>query len=276
MLPNLIIIGAGKCGTSALYYYLHQHPEVTMSREKELRFFGSRWRRGLAWYESHFADCRTPVRGEASPQYTHYPGNPEAPRRMHDVVPGARLIYLVRDPLERIVSHYVDSYSLRREHRRFRDAAWPTTDNRYVHISSYATQLERYLPHFALEQILVIDRDELLERRRAALARLFAFLGVDPSFDSPLFDRVRNRSEDKRRVRWDNPLLPRKLSPSPGGRLPWAVRARVKRTVYRSLSVAVDRPDVDDDLRDALGEVLQPEAERLRALTGKRLSSWSV
>ena len=100
MLPNFIIIGAGKCGTSALYYYLHHHPEVQMSRVKELRFFnGEKWNQGLGWYESNWDGSSAPVRGEASPGYTTYPEPSDTATRMHDVIPDAKLIYLVRDPI---------------------------------------------------------------------------------------------------------------------------------------------------------------------------------
>ena len=107
MLPNLIVIGAAKCGTTSLHAYLDEHPEIAMSREKELHFFVDRknWGRGIEWYEAQF-DASAPVRGESSPGYSAYPLYEGVAERMARVVPDAKLVYLVRDPVERVVSHY--------------------------------------------------------------------------------------------------------------------------------------------------------------------------
>jgi hypothetical protein len=277
VLPNLIIIGAEKCGTSALYYYLHQHPEIAMSRRKELRFFnGSHWDKGLAWYESNFTNASVRVRGEASPQYTQHPRGSGTPRRMHAVVPEAKLVYLVRDPIDRIVSAYMSAYAMGREDRTLADAVIPSPTNRYVCVSSYFMQLEQYLPYFPLDQILVVTREDLLARRRPTLRRVFRFLDVDDAFDTRRFDRVRNPSSGKRRVEHQPRWLPGRVTPAATGRVPWALRARVKRIVYRPFSVPVERPAVDHDLRQALVGELKPDVDRLRQLTGQAFEQWSV
>ena len=87
-LPNLVVIGAQKCGTSGLHYHLGLHPEISMSKPKELNFFieERNWPRGLDWYRAHF-DARATVRGESSPNYTAYPQHLGVPERMHSVDP---------------------------------------------------------------------------------------------------------------------------------------------------------------------------------------------
>ena len=115
-LPNLLIIGAAKCGTTSLHFYLDQHPDVFMARphdshwgQKEMRlFWRDDWRERLEWYEQHF-DPSAPVRGEATPSYTHYPFLPDVPRRIHSIIPEAKLIYIVRDPIDRIVAHWAQT-----------------------------------------------------------------------------------------------------------------------------------------------------------------------
>ena len=106
-LPNLIVIGAQKCGTSSLELYLDLHPEIAMARPKqyELNFFSWEdvWRRGVGWYEQQFRDA--PVRGEKSNGYSAWPFWPFVPERMKDVIPDARLIYLLRDPIERLITN---------------------------------------------------------------------------------------------------------------------------------------------------------------------------
>jgi hypothetical protein len=275
LLPNLVIIGAERCGTTALWRYLTRHPEVYMSRLKEIRFFdGKHWDRGLAWYESHFADASAAVLGEASPQYTFYPRRQGTPQRMHSVVPKAKLIYLVRDPIERLVSSYVDKYAVGIEHGTFAKAVRPSPTNHYVSVSRYAMQLEQYLPYFPLERILVLSQEEFLNQRRRTLGKVFRFLGIGEAYETHPFDRFANPSTRKRRMRWRR-LAPM-IKPAPTGRLPWRVRAPVKRTLTWPLSVSVERPIVDGSLRQSLAEILGPEADRFRELTGRSFPEWSL
>src|SRR5688500_5445420 len=112
LLPNLITIGAQKCGTSGLHYYLGLHPEVSMSTPKELNYFIAErnWGRGPEWYGRHF-DPNARCRGESSPNYTAFPQHMGVPERMASVVPDAKLIYIVRDPLARIAAHYVHNFA---------------------------------------------------------------------------------------------------------------------------------------------------------------------
>lgn len=112
MLPNLIVIGAHKCATTSLHYYLGLHPQISMSREKELNFFikERNWYKGIEWYKSNFT-TKAMIYGESSPNYTNYPFFMGVPERMCSVVPEAKLIYIVRDPIDRVISHYVHNYA---------------------------------------------------------------------------------------------------------------------------------------------------------------------
>ena len=108
-LPNLIIIGGLKCGTTSLHHYLNLHPEIAMSRPKELNFFVSElnWPLGRDWYAGHF-DRSARIRGESSPHYTNRPSFNGVPGRMHELLGSdVRLVYVVRDPIDRILSHYL-------------------------------------------------------------------------------------------------------------------------------------------------------------------------
>ena len=279
MLPNLIVIGAAKCGTTSLYHYLGAHPEISMPAMKELKFFvrEHNWERGLDWYASWFADVSAPVRGDVSPQYTNYPRFRGVPERMHSVVPDAKLIYLVRDPVERLISYYVERYARGLERRELADAITLSPTDPYTGPSSrYCTQLEQYLPYYPLDQILVLTQEDLLRRRRATLREIFRFLGVDDSFDAPQFDRLNNLSNSKRYVQRRPRWLSSDPHPAPIGRLPWNLRARAKRIAYLPFTRPVERPTLAPDLRRALTEHFAPDAERLRALTGKPLDDWSV
>src|SRR3954447_530769 len=102
MLPNFVIIGTMKGGTTSLYHYLRHHPQVFMTETKELHYFvaDKNLSRGLDWYERNFAGAGDAVAvGEASPDYTKYPIHADVPKRMADVMPWARLVYVIRNPV---------------------------------------------------------------------------------------------------------------------------------------------------------------------------------
>jgi hypothetical protein len=274
MLPNLLIVGAGKCGTSSLHHYLGQHPEVSMSRPKETNFFVRDNRTELLdWYAS-CCDPAARVRGEASPSYTLYPVFTDVAARVHSLIPEAKLIYLVRDPLTRVVAQYVEMRAIDFDRRPFEKAVGEREESRnfYVAGSRYATQVEQYLRFFAQERILVLDQEQMRSDRAATLRKVFEFLGVDPSYRSPSFDEELNTRGQKVHTRALARWLRRPAAARFVGKVPPAVRAQLK----RPLVTEIEQPQLEGELRDRLSAELAPEVERLRALTGLRFPSWSL
>jgi hypothetical protein len=278
-LPNVLIIGAPKCGTTSLHFYLDQHPSITMSARKELRYFSrSDWAERRDWYVQQFQQMRTPLRGESTPRYARYPQIPGVPARIHSLIPDVRLIYMVRDPVARIISQ---------ERQWWADGdrtpidlhleGWDRLENALVAPSRYATQLDQYLRHFPLQQLLVVDQHDLRNARRATLRRVFRFLGVDDRFETPLFGAERNASAGKNALtRSGLPIWNRVVGPAVR-RLPEPARNRVRRRVIDALSEPLpDAPVIDAATRPGLEALLSGEANRLRELTGQSFASWSV
>jgi hypothetical protein len=278
VLPNLIVIGAAKCGTTSLHEYLDTHPEISMSREKELHFFVDRknWSQGLAWYASQF-DADAPVRGESSPGYSAFPLYRGVPERMAETIPHARLVYLVRDPVERVVSHY--------SHRTVNWPAMGTLEEALAdpHLhdwlvtpSRYWLQLEQYLPCFPAEQILVVDADELRVSRAEVLARIFALVGVDPTFRSPEFERTHNaatgRIAPNRAGEALLTVLDRALGPA-GAR---ALRKRAPDGLKTPFRHEAAPPVLPDELRAKLEDEVRDDVAKLRAHTGLAFAGWTV
>ena len=117
--PGVIVIGAVKCGTTSLHRYLDCHPDIFMSKRKELDFFRLHWTRRVPWYGAQF-NASSKLNGESSPHYTHVGGDVSVAKmaeRMASVVPDAKLLYLVRDPIKRIISEYRHSVIYWRERR---------------------------------------------------------------------------------------------------------------------------------------------------------------
>jgi hypothetical protein len=188
-LPNFIVIGAMKAGTTSLYHYLKSHHQIFMPTFKELDFFVSElnWVRGLAWYRRQFSAAGSALaRGEASTTYTRYPMHDGVPERMARVLPGVRLIYVLRDPIERIRSHYQHLVLTGVEKSPPEVALLENPV--YVACSQYARQLELYLDHFPREQIHVVTSEALKLDRENTVQHIYEFLGVDPTESPDVLD----------------------------------------------------------------------------------------
>lgn len=302
-LPTFIVAGAPKAGSTALYFYLAQHPQVYMSPVKEPTFFGaadiaaSSMRdivlqravpkpglRGymsslhaggplvLEWddYVNLFRDARDEIAiGEASVSYLW---QPSAAQAIRERLPEARLVFILRDPAERLFTHWLGS-SWRVPHasfaERFRGALEPEGIGRnIVAIGRYATHMRRFFEVFPRDQILVVLYDDYRRDARAVLRQIFAFIGVDP--EVPVDVSRRHGETMVPRFRLLHAARDRLIGLAP--LLPWLPEG-VRRTlkgVYRRAPTAVmshaDRRMVIDYYHD--------EIVRLQSLIGRDLSAW--
>jgi len=275
-LPTFIVIGGMKCGTTSLHRYLDLHPEIGMSGQKELAYFVTEWNwgQGEAWYRTQF-DPRQRVRGESSPQYTSFPKYTHVPERMHTLVPEAKLIYVVRDPIERLVSHYRHNVASGRDDRELAEAlAEPDSD--YLARSQYFRQLERYLAVYSADRILIVDQHDLRHRRPETLREVFSFLEVDPDVWDVRFHRELHRTQRKR---VKTPLGERLSKTWPMRRvaqLPEGIRWMVEDAVYWPLSHPVVEPEISPALRAEIADRLAEDLTEWRAFTGRAFAHWSL
>jgi hypothetical protein len=223
------------------------------------------------------------VRGESSTSYSAYPARKDVPLRIRELIPEAKLIYMVRDPIERIVAHYAQHQANGKEARSLDDAVrcqlrdGDDPVNPYLCMSRYATQVEQYLEHFPIERILVLDNVDMQNDRKAVLREAFRFLEVDETFESPRFKQLLNTERDQVRF---SPVGARlkdtRLARFVQWRVPREVRGPITKPLTRLLSQRVERPQLSSELRTELAETLKPEVERLRELTGKPFANWSL
>lgn len=272
-LPNLVIIGAMKSATTSLHTWLSQHPDIAMSEVKELNFFlEGPWDRGIQWYARQF-DPDAPFRGESSTSYTKFPQRPGVPERMHTVIPDAKLIYILRDPIERTVSHYFHAVQRGRERRSLAEAVSVLEDNPYVDPSRYHSQLEQYLPHYPQTRLLILAMEELSRQPDTVLARVLTFLGARGFTFDP------RRPENEATRRGEDTAVGRVLesyrAKRIGRHLPRTARNFAKRVNAR-LSRRVARPTLDPPTRLRLESYLADDVARLRALTGEPFEGWSL
>lgn len=268
-LPDFVIIGAMKCGTSTLHARLAELPGFFMSEPKEPNFFSddASWSRGLAWYGGLFAGAaRDALCGESSTHYTKLPTYPEAAPRLLATLPKARLVYVMRDPIERIVSQYRHEWT--RDEVREPLGTAVLRHPRFVAYSCYAMQLEPYLRGYGPRSVLPVFFERLVAFPEAELARLLRFLGADPRLAatrSPLPSR--NRAGDRLR----DSTLREALLRLPGGQrlqraLPGGLRERLK-----DLWRPPRRLPLPPEVRRELGARIDADLARLGPLLGTRL-----
>lgn len=276
-LPNFTIVGAAKAGTTSLHYYLEQHPDVFMAEKKELQFFTDP--DCLAWlplYRAQFG-VDAPVRGEATTLYTRSPAIPGVAGRMAALVPEMKIVYLVREPVERALASYREERFHRNERRSAEQAFADLEDpyNPYVAASRYAEQLEDYLAHFPREQVLVLDQRELAQDAAAVLERVQRFLGLEVlALDT---SEQHNTAATKyeysglgQRLKASRPAVALRRNVPP--RLRMAITAPARKAFRRP----IEQPELPDEVVVRLRAVLAPDAARLRELTGLGLDHWSV
>lgn len=211
--PTFIIIGSARCATTSLHAYLEEHPQINLSQIKEINFFSNArfFNRGFEWYLSHFSSLHGDAVGEASTSYTAAIGDDDTtPRRIAAYLESIRLIYIVRDPIDRLLSHYLH-YQHRGERfappsdllrsKTFLDTRWQ---------GCYYHQLSLYRRYFSKEQLLVITMDALRSDREQTLQRIFAHIGVEPFFviANNSVRRLHNSSENStKKSAWGRWLL---------------------------------------------------------------------
>ena len=241
MLPDFVILGGQRCGTSSLYKYLGRHPEIAPSLRKEVEYFTIDYGRGEGWYRAHFPlrirRAFSRLRGkslltfEATPDYLF---DPRAPGRLKELLPDAKLIVLLREPVDRAFSHYHHMARLGLEDMSFPDAiaaedarlsgqleemardphsrVIPFRRFSYASRGFYAEQLERWFEHFPVEQFLILDSADFFSDPKTSLHRILEFVGAPPWSPS----EFRNYSYTSKKA--SNPDIPQPTGTELGSR----------------------------------------------------------
>ncbi len=219
-LPDFLIIGAQKAGTTFLYYLLCQHPYVAPTSEKELHFFDSqKFNKGEGWYRSNFPPPTSEnghkvITGEASPYYIYHP---LAARRAAQVVPHARLIVLLRNPVDRAYSDYQNRLregneflgfeeAIEAEEERIKgekekmlaDEGYSSASHRrhsYLARGVYVDQIKEWHEHFDPDQLLVLKSEDFFVRLQESLGEVSNFLGLPAWQPEVLSASLRNESD---------------------------------------------------------------------------------
>ena len=272
MRPDFIVIGAMKAGTTALFQYLRKHPQVFMPWRKELDFFSNegKWGQGVTWYEEQFTQARPGQRiGEASPNYSKRHLWPETPTRLAQVLPDAQIIYMVRDPIMRLQSMYLDMLYYGGETRSISTA---TIDTDYVTTSRYGMQIEPYVEMFGPERVLVETSERLRADPSSVLGRVLRFLDVDPAA-MPALDSIEANPSESKRIPTRLGRYVRRFRPdavnirSPDDIAGWD-RLLVRQSSYQAVRIPARK-------RQMMYLRFLPDVRRLQELVEVDLSDWT-
>jgi len=278
--PDFLIIGAMKAGTTSLHDYLGKHPDIFTSDPKEIHFFmdDNFKTHSPEWYKSLFITDKK-ISGTSPQNYTklHRPAVKNVPMRIYEHMPKVKLIYIVRDPISRIKSHYAEAQSggyapkesLNKYLQNF-------NNNHYVNTSMYYFQISKYLKYFKKEQILIIKSEDLLTNRLDTLNEVFRFLSVQEIQDNSLFDYKKNIGSVKQKrssvgkvlysknIQFIRNFFPRKLKDYLN-----------KNKIVNKLSYnSVSNININENLETQIRNYLKPDLIKLEEFTGKDFSSW--
>ncbi len=268
-LPHFVIIGAMKSATTTLHRQLSEQPGIFVCTPKEPNFFSDdrEYARGLAWYAGLFADApHTSLLGEASTHYTKLPTHPDSVPRIRQHLPEARWIYVMRQPVDRLVSHFIHEWSMGVYRCGIREAI-----DRYpelVDYGRYAMQLEPWFEAFGRDRVLPVFFDRLLAAPQAELERICTFIGYpgQPQWMQEL--KAENVSSERiRRFPGYRVLIESAAATWLRRNLvPQGLRNRVKSRLRMQ-----ERPQLDDATRAELETRFDPDLARLGQWLGTEL-----
>jgi hypothetical protein len=272
-LPNFIIVGAPRCGTTSLAGYLADHPDVYVAGQKEVRYFDHNYKRGASWYRAQFKGAGTRrLVGEATPNYMFDEG---AIRRMAELLPDAKLIAILREPVARAYSDYWFRRGRRGDDRSFEEAIEQELRPGYtssghlpsaLEASTYLPALERICRYYPRSSLTVMLLEELNSAPEATFGSLCDFLGIDASVKSPRLGSAVNRTYRFRSRRLHLAMLRYHL----WRRLPF--RLGYKLADWNSEPFTY--PEMRPDTRARLRAMFADHNRDLAAWLGRDLSIW--
>ena len=264
------IIGAMKSGTSTLCHLLSQHPNICFSSIKEPMFFTKRadWKDHIGEYHAFFNPTRqTKILGEGSTSYTKE--SPTETRRISEAIyqynPEMKLIYLMRHPMERIISHWVHEYERGRINCSLVDALHQYQP--LINTSRYHSQIKPYLDLFGPQRIHLLMFEDLVNFQHESLASVLEFLDLKAIAPLPIAHRNRSYVQHNQHIKYDHPNLAyriiRRLAPN------------LWQKIIQNDSRAIHhKPNIETDVQKRILEALQTEINEIEALISKDLSHW--
>ena len=287
MLPNFIIVGAPKAGTTSLYHYLSEHPQIFMSEPKELNFFSKEEiieqglyyqdfkAKDLEGYKKLFdkATDRMAV-GEGSVSYLFYS---DTPNKIKETIPDVKIIILLRDPVSRGFSHYLMDYRMglvalpyeeivyKKSQHKYQDLYY----QQYVELGLYYEQVKRYIDTFGKEKVKIYLQEDLRTDTEKVILDLYNFLEIDNSYmvdtaqQHNIFSMPKNKLIHKLYASHRVRSIAKTLFPN-------NLKEKVKNIFFERKK----KPKLDQKLKEDLSKLYSEDIQKLEQLIGRDLSTW--
>jgi hypothetical protein len=274
MRVDFVVIGAQKSGTTSLAAQLAEHPEICISRIKEPGFFSGAadWQSNLAQYHQLFDPEEGPICGEASTMYTFLPESPATSSRLHAYNPDLKLIYIMRNPVDRVISHYSHNLVRGIEPRSPEKAV--IEDGRYVNRSRYGVQIRPYLDFFGREQILLLVFEEYIANQYAILEQVANFLGVSRSGFEDVETTAQHKSVGVPYLKHESvaKFTQTDIFRSVRAIVPEELRHTVR---HRLLSNKLEMtPEFGPELQESIWRLVADDVTMVEDLLGRSLRAW--
>lgn len=287
MLPNFIIVGAAKAGTTSLYHYLSGHPNVFMSNPKEVNYFSKEeiMKQGLYYqdfkakdfvsYKKLFSDVSDEIAiGEGSVSYLFYP---DTPNKIKTAIPDVKIIILLRDPVERAFSHYLMDYRMGLVSLSFEDIFYKKVDNKklslyyqqYIELGLYYEQVKRYINLFGKEQVRIYLQEDLRKDANGVVLDLYDFLKIDKSY-TPCVNKEHNAFSMPK-----NEFIHKLYSSNFIRSIASAIFTNtLKEKVKNIFFERKKKPVLGQSVRNDLQEMYKKDIQDLERMIGRDLAHW--
>ena len=266
MLPNFLIIGAPRAGTTWAAKNLMLHPQIFLPKEKELHFFDQSYDNGIEYYESLFKDAKgKAIVGEATPDYLY---RKEIPKLIYQHLPKVKLIVILRNPVDRLYSRY---WNAKAKYPANKDLSFEEKIAQkplFIEEGLYYEHISRYLTYFSEEQFLILFFEDLKAEPYAFLRKIYNFLGAEEDFVSPLVEYQLNTAKSKKYLAKSQFL--------------WNVQRAMRRLKAYRLATLVEKinkneyPEMKTETKKKLVyDVYKEPNRKLEKLVQRDLSHWN-
>lgn len=267
MLPNTLIIGGERCGTTWLYDCLREHPQIFFSLTKEIDFFSRNYDKNIKYYEAFFTgaeDGDYRIIGEKSTDYLAYE---LCPQRIAKHIPKVALIAILRNPIDRALSHYL-AFMQANSNLEFKDAIIKNPG--LLESGCYYKHLERYYHYFNRDQVLVMLFDDIKENPLKFIRNVYAFLKVDEMFSPPSLEKKVNIAAypGLKKILYNNKMR-------------WLIillRKTILDNLIRQLAYwrkTRNNSSISDETRERLVDYFREANKKLSLLINRDLSHWN-
>ncbi len=272
-LPDFIIAGPQKCATTWLYECLYEHPDVLLPETDSVHYFDMKYHRDEEWYRQHFSeyDGETLV-GEETPTYIR---KQQAPKRISDMLPDVKVIFTLRNPMDRAFSHYWHEKSKDKISFEFYEILenYDLFQN-WVEPGFYYQHLKRYEEYFSADQIKVLFFDDLVEDDRAYLQEVYSFLEIDNYTPSVLDEKVNQGKFRDINKQWVYNQFANAFKTYAPNEAVEAVRPLHTHTRELLASKNEYEKGMNEQVRKRLEAVFADEMRHLSEYTGRDLDHW--